>query len=252
MTIDIGGLKRGVVAAWVAFGCALTQEAMAQSNQAALFVANNGNCEGSVTSFTINGDGSLNFVQKVITGSVTCGSGQTAPGLNAQAIDISPNGRWLVTGHGTISGTVEQLTFFEVFSDATFSILFTTTTPDSPVNVKWIDDEYLAVTAHPVGNDFVIIYHFDPVAQSITQHYYQPVPYIFEIVVDREHDYMITRAGSFGMQPFRINPDRTITKLTPAPVPTGIYFLGAGLSGDGTKIYYGGGISSANGLSSRW
>src|SRR5688572_4656744 len=48
----------------------------AQSEQPSIFVANNGNCEGSVTSFLVNDDGTLQFVEKVVTGSVPCGSGQ--------------------------------------------------------------------------------------------------------------------------------------------------------------------------------
>src|SRR5688572_31164287 len=109
-------------------------QAVAQSTQPAIFVANNGNCEGSVTSFTLNPDGTLNFVQKLVVESVTCGD--TAPGLNCQAIDLSPNGKWLVTGHGTAAGLTEQLTFYEVHSDATMSIKFITTTPDSPGDVE--------------------------------------------------------------------------------------------------------------------
>jgi 6-phosphogluconolactonase (cycloisomerase 2 family) len=236
-----GRVKRLIVA--LGLSMAGVEFAAAQSDGPAVFVANNGNCEGSVTSFTLNPDGTVNFVQKIVTGSVPCGSGQTHPGLNAQAISISPSGRWLVTGHGTISGSIEQLTFYEAHSDATLSILFTATTPDSPVDVGWIDDEYLAVTATPSGSDFIIIYKFDSEALTITQHYYQPVAYIFDFVIDRAHDLIFCRDGTFGVTVFRINSDRTITDLSVNPTPTGVYFLGPGLSPDGTKLYYGGGIA---------
>lgn len=262
MTVDLtrfhqvadwaGGTRVGCALIAGLLAVALAADATAQSSGPAIFVANNGNCEGSVTSFTVNGDGTLNFVQKIVTGSVPCGSGQTAPGLNAQAISISPSGRWLITGHGTISATVEQLTIYEVHRDATMSIKHVATTPDSPVGVAWIDDEYVAVTATPNGNDFVIIYKFDPAGPSLIQHFYQSVSYIFDIIVDPDHDLLFARDGLSGVTVFKINADRTITEVTTNPTPTTVYFLGPGLSPDGTKLYYGGGISSFNGLGSRW
>ena len=245
----LGNLAIGVV---MGIGAAGGQQAAAQSSGPAVFVANNGNCEGSVTSFALNPDGTCTFVQKVVTGAVPCGSGQTNPGLNAQAVAISPSGNYLITGHGTISGTIEQLTFYQVNSDATFSILFTTTTPDSPVDVGWIDNEYVAVTATPSGNDFVIIYKVNFETLSISQHYYQPVASIFDFVIDHDHHLMHVRDGTSGVTVFRINPDRTMTEMNANPIPTGVFFLGPGISPDGTKLYYGGGISSFNGLSSRW
>lgn len=228
----------------------LSRLALAQSTEPAIFVANNGNCEGSVTSFTLNADGTVNFVQKLVVEAAPCG--QFVPGKNCQAISISPNGRWLITGHGTEAGITEQLTFFEVHSDATMSIKYITTTPDSPVNVHWIDDEYLAVTATPTGNDFVIVYKFNPDAPSLTQHYYLPVASIFDFVVDQQHDLLISRDGTSGATVFKINSDRTLTEMNADPYATGVFFLGPGLSPDGTKLYYGGGISTFNGLSSRW
>lgn len=247
------GSRLFVLIGSLVMGCMVEGEfANAQSTGPAVFVANNGNCEGSVTSFTLNPDGTCNFVQKVVTGTVPCGSGQTHPGLNAQAIAISPNGKYLITGHGTISGTIEQLTFYRVNGDASFSVLFTTTTPDSPVDVGWIDDEYVAVTATPNGNDFVIVYKVNFETNTISQHYYQPVSYIFDFVIDYDHNLMHVRDGTSGVTVFRINADRTLTRINPTPIPTGVFFLGPGISPDGTKLYYGGGISSANGLSSRW
>ena len=209
-------------------------DCLGQALRPTVFVANNGNCEGSVSSFIINEDGTAEFVQKIVTGTVPCGSGQTAPGLNAQAISISPSGKWLVTGHGTISSILEQLTFYVVSPDSTMEIFHATTTPDSPVDVGWIDDEYLAVTATPSGNDFVIIYKFDPNVPSITQHFYQPVASIFDFVIDHEHGLLYARDGTSGVTAFRINADRTLTRLNPITIPTGVFFLGPGLSPDGT------------------
>jgi 6-phosphogluconolactonase (cycloisomerase 2 family) len=213
----------------------------AQSTQPAIFVANNGNCEGSVTSFTLNPDGTLNFVQKLVVEAITCGT--WAPGLNCQAIDISPNGKWLVTGHGTAAGLTEQMTFYEIHPDATMSIKLITTTPDSPGDVEWIDDEYLAVTSTPSGSDFVIIYKFNPDTPSCVQHYYQPVSSLWEFVVDREHGFIHARDGLSAVTVFKINPNKTISKVNTTPYPIGVFYLGPGISPDGTKLYCGGGIS---------
>lgn len=228
-----------VIALGAAAATLCSSPASAQSIEPAIFVANYGGVEGSVSSFTVNPDGTLNFVQKVITG-----SGQNHPGTGAQVIDISPNGRWLIVGHGTISTTFEQLTFIEVRNDASMNIAFTTTTLDSPVGAVWLNDEYVAVTGTPLGDDYIIIYKVNFDTQSITQHWYQTVPYTFDLVVDRANSMLYARADTSAVQPFRIRPDFTIVKATANPVPTGVFFLGPGLSPDGTKLYYGGGISS--------
>lgn len=77
---------------------ALASAAWGQAAGRAVFVANNGNLEGSVTAFDVAPDGMLTFVNRVITGtrpstSVPC------PGCNAYEISISPSGRFLATCH---------------------------------------------------------------------------------------------------------------------------------------------------------
>jgi hypothetical protein len=79
-----------------------------------------------------------------------------------------------------------------------------------------------------------------------------PVASIFDFVVDQQHDLLISRDGTSGATVFKINADKTLTEVNASPYSTGVFFLGPGLSPDGTKLYYGGGISSFNGLSSRW
>ncbi len=231
----------------VALAAAITIAAtvQGQSTAPAIFVANNGNLEGSVTSFLVNPDGSLAFVQKVITPGST----------NAQCINISPNGRWLCTGHGTANGVTEQLTFFEVHSDATMSIVLETTTPDSPVDVVWLDDEHVVVTNTSANPDQLIVYHFSapPATPSINQVWFSTLGTgTFDVVIDRAHNLLYPRSSTSAVWPMRINADHSLTKLTLTEVPTGVFFLGPGLSPDGTKLYYGGGISSSGGLSSRW
>jgi 6-phosphogluconolactonase (cycloisomerase 2 family) len=227
----------------LALAAATAPTCPAQSTQPALFVVNNSSADSGVTSFTINPDGTLNFVQEV----------NPSGSLNPQAIDVSPNGRWLIVGHGTASSTVEQLTFLEVHADATMSIVLETTTPDSPVDVVWIDNEYAVVTNTSASPDQVIVYRFDPAVPSISLVWFSTLSTsTFDIAIDRAHDLLYPRASTSTVWPMRINPDRSLTKLTTNPVPTGIFFLGPNLSPDGSKLYFGGGISSFNGLSSRW
>lgn len=166
----------------------LAGAAFAQSTSPAVFVANNGNSVGSVTSFRVNADGTVSLVQNLVT-----------PGSsNAQCIDISPNGRWLCTGHGTISGTTEQLTFFEVAADATMSIRLETLTPDSPVDVVWLNDELIVVTNTSASpNDQLIVYRFDPAVPSLTQVWFTSLgSSTFDIAIDRAHKLLYPRAST--------------------------------------------------------
>jgi 6-phosphogluconolactonase (cycloisomerase 2 family) len=231
------------IAGATVFALSLATSTFGQAADPAIFVANNGNAEGSVSSFHVNPDGSLAFVQKVVTPGST----------NAQCIDISPNGRWLMTGHATANNVTEQLTFFEVHGNATMSIVLETTTPDVPIDVAWIDDEYFVVTNTSPNPEQVIVYRFDPSVPSITQVWFSVLgTQVFYLTVDRAHSLLYAQSSSSAVQPFRINADHTLTKLTAQPLPTSIFYLGPGLSPDGTKLYYGGGISTFGGLSSRW
>jgi 6-phosphogluconolactonase (cycloisomerase 2 family) len=216
---------------------ALSWPCAAQSTQPAIFVVNNSAADSGITSFTINGDGTLNFVQEI----------HPAGSLNPQAIDVSPNGRWLVVGHGTSNTVTEQLTFLQVHADATMSIVLETTTPDSPVTVIWLDDEHVAVTAMSSNPDKVIVYRFSapPAVPSITTVSEAALgSSTFYIAYDREHRLLYPRATSSSVWPMRVNADFSLTKLTQTAVPTGIFFIGPGLTPDGTKLYFGGGISN--------
>jgi len=146
----------------------LTLAANGQAVDPAVFVANNGNLEGSVTSFRVLPDGALEVVQKLVIGA-TASSQQFHPGTNAQTISISPSGRWLAVGHATSSDTVEQVTLLEVLPDATLQIAGTFTTPDSPLCVRWLDEGLLAVTRTTLsGSSSVLCYSVDPERSQIS------------------------------------------------------------------------------------
>ncbi|MCA9284678.1 MAG: beta-propeller fold lactonase family protein [Phycisphaerales bacterium] len=216
-----------------------------QSLSRAIFVANNGNLEGSVTSMLVEPDGSLAFVQKVVTGS-TPSSQEFDPGTNAYAISISDDGRFLAVGHATSSNTVEQITILEVASDATIGIVDVFTTPDSPLDVAWIGDRHLAVTQTKLsGPNNVIVYAYDPDAHALDQ-VDSDFAGAFCTWLERHPSgewLFANDSGGNDIRTFAVNPDRTLTLVQ--TMDTGsTYPLGLGASPDGNLLYSGGGISS--------
>lgn len=133
----------------------LRAPAAGQSLEPAAFVTNN--VGDSITSFTINPNGSLNFV------------GVTPSGEGPQTIALTPDGKYLAVGHGTIASTFEQLRIFAVNGDATLTEVLVELVPDSPLNAKWLNNEVLAVTETSLsGPNQVITYQFDPDATTLT------------------------------------------------------------------------------------
>jgi 6-phosphogluconolactonase (cycloisomerase 2 family) len=119
---------------------AITSIASAQSVAPAVFVTNN--VGDSVSSFTVNPNGSLSFV------------GAFPSGDGPQTVSLSPDGRWLAVANGTASTTVEELRIFEVNPNATLTQRLLTTVNDSPLDVQWLDKSTLAVaqTSLTAGN----------------------------------------------------------------------------------------------------
>src|SRR3954465_4635504 len=84
------GLTNRLVAAIVI--CIAASGAHGQATQRAVFVANNGNLEGSVSCYVFNQDNSLHFVMKYVTGS-TPSTSMPVHGTNAYSISITPSGK---------------------------------------------------------------------------------------------------------------------------------------------------------------
>jgi len=75
----------------------------------------------------------------------------------------------------------------------------------------------------------------------------------FDMAIDRDNKLLYPRSSSSSVWPMRWDDSGTLTKLTQAPVSTGVFYLGPGLSPDRTKLYFGGGISSGGqATSGRW
>ena len=208
--------------------------ARGQADQRAAFVANNGNIDGSVTSYTINPDGSLVWVARFATGT------------NPQTISITPNGEFLATGHGTASSTTEELTILRVAPDATLALLEVFLVDDSPLSVQWLSDEHIAVTHTSLSTtNEVVVYRFDPAGPSLTEIDREPSgSFNTNLALHPGGEFLYAQDSSQNqVHAFRVNPDGTLDALQ--SISTGATFpLGMGVTADGTKLYAGGGISN--------
>ncbi len=145
----------------------LTPPALAQSTNPALFVANQGNLEGSVSSFLVNADGTLTFVSRVITGTRTSIS-NPCPGCNPYAISISPNGRWLATNHAS-GNAGEQVTVYEISDEAEVAVAAVLPLAQGGLDILWLRDDLLAVPiTDSSGANAIHLYDWDETTQTLS------------------------------------------------------------------------------------
>jgi 6-phosphogluconolactonase (cycloisomerase 2 family) len=222
-----------------------TTATLGQAATRAAFVSNDGNLEGSVTTYTFNPDGSPHFVQKIVIGERES-MGDYEPGCNAYTISITPSGRYLATGHAAGEYTYQQITILEVAPDATLTILGEYFTPTTPLDVEWISDRYLAASRTNLGGtNEVIVYEFDPNALTLTEvDRGSGGSFTSSIAVHPSREYLYAGDSSVrNIYVFRVSANGTLTPTQ--TVDTGsTYPLGVKVSPDGTKLYAAGGISS--------
>lgn len=228
---------------------ALPVAASAQALERAAFVANNGNLEGSVTSYAFDADGGPIFLSKKIIGQ-KANINDPELGTNAYSIDITPNGRFIATSHATASNTVEQITVMEIGPDASVSILGEYLTPDSPLDLKWIDDRFMAVTRTSLsGTNEVIAYEFDAITDpefpTLTEVDRKPGgSFTSHLAMNRPLRVLYAAdSNSYWIRSYAVDATGHLTLLQTQPTGS-TYPLGPGVSPDGTKLYAGGGISS--------
>lgn len=231
------------VAALVCFAGA----ASAQTAFRSVFVGNNGNLEGSVSSFRVNADNTVTFVSKYVTGSRPNTSVFDA-GTNVQAIALRPDGKFIACFHGTSNSVSERITMLRVNADGTFSPpagpgsgLYLT--PDSPLDAEWVNDEFLAVLQTGAGNMF--IYRFDEDALTLTQTSVVPTGgFTASLAVHPSRNFVVTQESTArSVRVFAISGGGVATQVGVATA--GNYSLGVGVSPDGTKAFGGGGISGS-------
>lgn len=233
------------IAASVALAATLSTQALAQSEIPAIFVANNGNLEGSVSVLGLNPDRSLTLLQKLVIGSVPS-SGLFDPGLNASTISISPDGRLLAVGHTTASTTVEQVTILEVAADASIAIATTFTTPDSPLDVQWVANGLLATTRSALSApNEVRIYAVDPEGSGVALVDVEPTGnFSTSLALHPTGAWLYAQdSGGGSITTFAVasNGELTLNQILPT---NGVYPLGLGVSPNGAWLYGGGGISA--------
>ncbi len=205
--------------------------ACGQSTEPAVFVVNNVSDE--ITTFTMNEDGTLNFVGKY----------PTSDGPTAAA--ITPNGKYLAVTHGTADDYNEWLYIFEVRADASLEFVHDTQVPDSPLATKWLSNEILSVIKTDLsGPNELRTYRFDPespdiafvdagatgsFSSSITKHPKLPVIYAQDSTYNK-------------ITAFEYDEDGYLTDIGQM-YTGGIYPLDLVVSNGGWFLYAGGGIS---------
>jgi len=208
--------------------------ATAQSTSPALFVSNNGNIEGSVTSFTIGPDGAPVLQDFILTS-----DNSNDPGNNANAIDLSPNGRYIAVGHAA-GGTspTRQVTILEVDSEASLSIVGEFNAPATPLALKWVTNDLVALTQSSLDvNNRVLIFRF---INNPT------LPQFFQIDQAQAGAFTTSLAVNRGSGVFSFSVDPSTGDLTDLGfTSTGSTFaLGITRSPNNTLLYAFGGISS--------
>ena len=157
--------RSGWVLGLMLAGLAPCTVATAQSSAPAVFVSNNGNLEGSVTAFRLNTDGTLTFVNRVITGS-RAAIADACPGCNAYEISLSPDGRHLAVAHA--AGDFDSVTIHRVNADASISLLGAFPMP-TPIDVVWLSNNLLAVAQPDFSPDRITLYRFNGAVNTLTQ-----------------------------------------------------------------------------------
>lgn len=216
--------------------------ALAQATDPHIFVANNGNLEGSLTSMRVEDNGALTFVDRVITGSRSTLS-QPCPGCNTTAIDLSPNGRFLASTHAS-GNTDENIIVYRVEPDGTLNVIETLLLPQAGLDIAWIRDDLLAVCiTNTSGPNVIRLYHFDEFLDALTPtDSINAGSFLTSVAVHPNRQWLYAN-DSFAntVRQFTVTGDQIDLTAT-----TGIPVFGTALklSPDGRFLYASGGISA--------
>lgn len=235
----------GIAACGAAFSLAtMSPYAHGQALQRAAFVGNNGNLEGSVSSFIFSPEGMPQRVQYLVLG-----SGSSNLANNVYAITLSPDGRHLATTHAT-GFTPRLVHILRINSDATMTVLGSWPTPPSPLDAVWINNDHLAVTlTNSSGSNRVIIYRFDESTPALTEiGRWDTGTFNGYLALHPNGRYLYAEnaplSGASWVRVFEIQPNSTLTEIQTYFTPW--YNLGLSVTPNGRWIYAGGGISSGS------
>jgi 6-phosphogluconolactonase (cycloisomerase 2 family) len=233
-------MTRRLAFAAIALVAPLAGTAVGQSATDAIFVVNNVSDE--ISAFRFLPGGVAEFV------------GNYAVSDGPLSIAISPDGTRLAVGHGTVSDTVEVLTFFEVNADASLTLIGTALTPDSPLGVCWINNDVVGVTETDVGGaNFVHAYFVDEGGGIVEIDIESTGAFNTSLIRSPDDQFLFANdsLGSNMLHVFRIQPDGTLDPSDDQSTGA-VYPLDPAISHDGTKLYVGGGISSGGDKIGGW
>jgi 6-phosphogluconolactonase (cycloisomerase 2 family) len=220
---------------------ALAVPALAQSSDPMIFVANNGNLEGSVSAMRVNADGTLTLVDRLVTGSRTS-TALACAGCNSYAISLSPNGRYLATVHAA-GQFPENYIVYEVDPDGTLSQVADDTLPQAGLAVDWIRDDLLAASITNFGGvNELLLYKWNPSAGTFLVVDTQPAGGFFtSIAVHPSGQWIVTNDSAQNVfRLFEIIGD-TANLVTTVPIP--LFGTAVEFSPDGQYLFASGGIS---------
>jgi hypothetical protein len=181
-------------------------------------------------------------VQKFVIGS-TPSTSQPVPGTNAYAIDRSPDGRHLLISHATAATLAEQLMLLRVRTDGTMSLVTTFTTPDSPLDLRWLTDDLVAVSqTQNQGFNGVHLYRIDPDAGTLTGVDFEDTDGFTAYITKHPTRPLLFATESDSRRVFCFGYDATGLTLIDHQF-AGTYLLSPGVSPDGLRVYGNGGIS---------
>lgn len=212
----------------------VASSALAQADKPTLFVANNGNLGGSVTTFTIEDDDTLTFI------------GTYYAATNATSIDLSPGGKWVAVGRAASAPVTQDLRIFGVNADGSLFQSVLHQTPKTPLDLAWINDDFLTVlrTNIETGSYAVILYELDD--SGLTQRdqkFLTGFTSAVEVYPGRPFVYASESSGGNRITVFEFD-EASKTLIQRQQVSAPAYPLGLAFSKDGRFLYAGGGISS--------
>jgi len=231
----------------------LATAAFGQATDPTVFVGNNGNLLGAVTSLQPDASGALVQIDYIVIDERPPGSG-SLPGTNIEGIALSASGRFLATGHATALDP-EQLTIIEIDTDGTMQIVDTFQVPNAPLGMAWVDDEYIAVAESSLGSSFARVYRYTPGASPMTGSLVQrditaEGTFITNIEADHDRRLVFVQDSDFGggsanVTAYEVDADGMLAE-------TGFVFtspnfaLDMWLAPNGEWLYAGGGISGTS------
>ncbi|MCA9288281.1 MAG: beta-propeller fold lactonase family protein, partial [Phycisphaerales bacterium] len=227
-------------AALVAAGAvgAATPGAMAQADRPTMFIPHYYGLGGTVVSIVLNPDGSLSII------------GTYPAGVWTTASALSPDGRYLAVSNaaGCDDGdcNFEDFRIFRVNADSTLVEVAYRKVPTTPLEVEWIDNDFVAVTVtDSSAGSKVSSYRFDRQANQIVLVETETVGgFCSALAVDAAARTLYTQ-DSFGQAIHRWQVDAAGQLTMEGSFPTGgVYPLDPLLSASGEWLYTAGGISS--------